>query len=180
MSETEKIIRFHIKNYPMMQPTDVVKLAFQSEFGGGHLIKDPEMSLMWIKKEIESLDASQLQEEPLLISIGNGIVRVNLAKLAENGITPEALNDCFVESAKKVKGSVDGLIAKLSVVTSMAKAGEFSFTYEEYMKYLEEYAASGYPMVSHSELYRNLYKPAYRVVKLEASSEKEFVKKIKR
>ncbi len=179
MNEMENIIRYHIKNYPMMQPTDVVKLVFQSEFGGGHLIKDPEMSLARIEQELESIKETAAPQEPLIVPIGNGIVRVNLFKLDENGITPKELNDFFVESAKKVKGNIEGLVRRLSVVTKMAKAGEFAFTYDEYVKYLEEYAAAGYPMISHSELYRELYKPAYRVVLCEETSEKAFVKYIK-
>ena len=37
----EDCILEHIKRYPEMEIQDVVKSFFQSEFGGGHMIKDP-------------------------------------------------------------------------------------------------------------------------------------------
>ena len=39
--------------------------------------------------------------------------------------------------------------------------------------YLEAYKEAGYPMVSHSEQYRQAYKPAYRIV-LESIFSKEY------
>jgi len=44
---------------------------------------------------------------------------------------------------------------------------------EELEAYLEEYKRAGYPMVSHSEQYRQAYKPAYRIV-LESIFSKEY------
>ena len=37
MEELERILREHAERYPLMQPTDAVKLIYQNEFGGGHL-----------------------------------------------------------------------------------------------------------------------------------------------
>ena len=39
MFELEAILKIHVKRYPLMQPTDAVKLIYQNEFGGGHLIR---------------------------------------------------------------------------------------------------------------------------------------------
>ena len=38
MEELKQILQEHAKRYPLMQPRDVVKLIYQNEFGGGHLI----------------------------------------------------------------------------------------------------------------------------------------------
>ena len=40
MFELERILRQHADSYPLLQPTDAVKLIYQNEFGGGHLIRD--------------------------------------------------------------------------------------------------------------------------------------------
>ena len=45
MEELEKILQDHAKRYPQMEPTDGVKLIYQNEFGGGHLIKDENACL---------------------------------------------------------------------------------------------------------------------------------------
>ena len=36
------ILKIHTSVYPEMQPQDAVKLIYQNEFGGGHLIKEKE------------------------------------------------------------------------------------------------------------------------------------------
>ena len=40
ISETEKLLRTHATQYPLSEPCDAVKLLYQNEFGGDHLI-DP-------------------------------------------------------------------------------------------------------------------------------------------
>ena len=45
----------HMERYPKMQVTDTVKLLYQSEFGGGHMIVNPAKSLEWIRKEWEEM-----------------------------------------------------------------------------------------------------------------------------
>ena len=82
MEELERILREQAKRYPLMQPTDAVKLIYQNEFGGGHLIWDEEACLNYLRREYADLEkdpSAQLYEE-----IGNGIVRVNLAAVKPN------------------------------------------------------------------------------------------------
>ena len=42
MEELEIILREHSRRYPEMQATDAVKLIYQNEFSGGHLIRDEQ------------------------------------------------------------------------------------------------------------------------------------------
>ena len=42
----------HGTRYPRMEPRDAVKLAYQSEFAGGHLIRDRRESLARLKTEL--------------------------------------------------------------------------------------------------------------------------------
>ena len=55
----KKILLAHLKQYPQMQLQDVVKLLYQSEFGGGHMITSPEKSLDR-KKSTKALSGSIL------------------------------------------------------------------------------------------------------------------------
>ena len=45
MEELKAILITLAKRYPLMQPTDAVKLIYQNEFGGGHLIRDEQAFL---------------------------------------------------------------------------------------------------------------------------------------
>ena len=63
--EIIEMLIIHQKRFPLMQPQDVVKLLYQNEFGGGHLISDANRSLMYLTKEYDSI---QLFEEGMELS----------------------------------------------------------------------------------------------------------------
>ena len=56
MEELKAILITHAKRYPLMQPTDAVKLIYQNEFGGGHLIRDEEICLNYLRQEYTSVE----------------------------------------------------------------------------------------------------------------------------
>ena len=159
MEELKQILIAHAKRYPLMQPVDAVKLIYQNEFGGGHLIRDEQACLRYLRREYDCIakDPNMLYCE----EIGNGIVRVNLA-----AVEPENLDQVgrdFIRSAAEHTGSMERFVQKLDVLRQVTQEGHFSFGMESLENYLQEYQEAGYPMVSHSAAYRNAYSPAYRI-----------------
>ena len=160
MEELEQILREHAKRYPLIQPCDAVKLIYQNEFGGGHLIRDEQACLNYLRREYDDLEkdpSAQLYE-----NIGNGIARVNLAAVKEEDL--EQLGKAFIDSAAKHKGTLDSFLNKLEVLHTLTTEGVFAFDLDALNTYLSEYEAAGYPAVSHSPEYREAYKPAYRII----------------
>ena len=157
----ESILLAHAARYPLMEPRDAVKLIYQNEFGGGHLIRDEESCLSYLRREYESVAQSPAD---LTEDIGNGLVRVHLAALDANGYTPDQLGRDFIRSAALHTGSRDRFLQKLELLRQMAETDLLPFSSEALGFYLTEYAAAGYPMVSHSDCYRAAYTPAYRIV----------------
>ena len=160
------ILLKHLGQYPNMQVTDAVKLLYQSEFGGGHMIANPAKSLNWIKTEWEQVQAGAEAgdgKRMILEEIGGGLCRVSLDALKE-GLAPETLNRWFVKTADRTVGSVERFEQKLEVLKELCGEGKTPFGPEALEAYLAEYRAKGYPPVSHSEGYREAYQPAYRVV----------------
>jgi len=160
MEELERILREHAKRYPLMQPTDAVKLIYQNEFGGGHLIRDEEACLNYLRREYAAVEKDPTA--PLYEDIGNGIIRVNLAAVKAEDL--ERLGRAFIDSAAKHKGTMDRFLNKLEVLRKLTTEGVFTFDVDALNAYLSEYKAVGYPAVSHSEQYRQAYTPAYRVI----------------
>lgn len=154
------ILLSHAMRYPAMEPTDAVKLLYQSEFGGGHLIRDEEAALNYLRREYN--DTVKDSAQPLTEIIGNGLVRVHLAALPEARL--EVLGQAFLESARIHRGTMEGFLRKLDVLRQVTAEGAFDFSSQALDAYLSDYAQAGYPMVSHSDSYRQLYHPAYRVV----------------
>ena len=160
MNPLEKVLRRHAAQYPDMKPGDAVKLIYQNEFGGGHLIRDEESCLGYLRGEYAALEKDA--NAPIAEEIGNGIVRVNLAAVKEEDL--EQLGQDFIASAVKHKGTLDSFLNKLEVLRKLAAEGVFTFDTNVLNAYLSEYEAAGYPAVSHSEQYRQAYKPSYRVI----------------
>jgi len=160
MEELRAILIAHAKRYPLMQPRDAVKLIYQNEFGGGHLIRDEEACLNYLHREYADLEKDPTA--PLYENIGNGIARVNLAAVKAEDL--ERLGRAFIDSATKHKGTMDRFLNKLEVLRKLANEGVFNFDTNALSSYLTEYKAAGYPAVSHSPEYRQAYNPAYRVI----------------
>ena len=162
METLSKILLSHAGRYPLMEPTDAVKLIYQNEFGGGHLIRDVDSCMNYLRREYESV--IQSSDAPLSEDIGNGMFRIYLNALDRSGYTVDQLGADFIRSANSRSGSLDSFIAKLEVLCQLTREGRMPFSAEVLDAYLETYRQAGYPMVSHSNTYRNAYAPAYRII----------------
>jgi len=162
MNDLAIILTQHALKYPLMEPADAVKLIYQNEFGSGHLISDKEACLNRLQNEYQTV--IQKTDIPFLEDIGNGMTRVKLAALDANGLTIEMLNDIFVASSENLNGTKESFLNKLNFLEKLTREGIFKFDNYSLKAYLKEYISLGCPPVSHSRIYRDAYKPAYRVI----------------
>lgn len=161
-TEYREVLRQHAMRYPAMQPQDAVKLAYQGAFGGGHLIKDETASLTLLRLErVESPADAALDA---FTPIGAGRARMELGSGALLGLSSPLLNRMFIVSANRPAGDAAFFESLLRILTDVAAEEVFPFQQQALTSYLALYRAKGYPMVSHSEPYRAVYRPRYRVV----------------
>lgn len=161
MEELRQILTDHAGKYPLMEPTDAVKLIYQNEFGAGHMIKDETTCMTYLFREYECVTKQESAE--IFEDIGNGLVRVHLSALKNNQL--ESLGRVFIHGAAQHRGTLERFIRKLEVLKALTAEGYFSFHSEQLQLYLKAYMDAGYPAVSHSEAYRRQYRPAYRVIR---------------
>lgn len=161
----KSILLTHAARYPLMEVRDAVKLVYQSEFGGGHMIPDEEKCRSFLQSEYDSV--LQNPRTPLLEEIGSNLYRVNLAALDAHGISAEELGTAFIQSANVHRGTMASFREKLSLLMELTTAGAMPFSIEALTDYLTIYEKAGFPPVSHSDTYRNAYFPAYRVIRRE-------------
>lgn len=165
----QQILSEHLKRYPAMTPNDLIKLVYQSEFGGGHLIADPSMALRRLKGEINTMQSGT--PAPAIESIGGGLARLHLQHLDALRLRPETVNGLFL-CVCEPRGTMEGLNAKLDLLPEVCPD----------MPGLDEaiagYRTIGCPAMSHSETYRAAYHPAYRLVPAEAARLLELFQKI--
>jgi hypothetical protein len=154
----------HGKQYPLMEPQDAVKLLYQHEFGGGHLVREPEKALEFLEQEWSGLREEEKRKYPSTEAIGNGYARLYLSAVEGESLCLSHICRMFIASSKEKRGSMEAFLRKLDGLPSLAEKGVFPFSSEAAEAYVKEYRAAGCPMVSHSQNYRKAYHPAYRVI----------------
>lgn len=149
--ETLALLERHRARYPGMTARDAIKLLYQREFGGGHMIADRSQSLQRLKEE--TLRVPPDGGASLFEEIGGGLARLNLA--AKCDLSLETVNAMFCHTAERVRGDSARFAQALDALSRYAPewAGEIA-----------AYREDGCPALSHSPEYRARYHPAYRVV----------------
>lgn len=158
----EEILLMHAHRYPLMEPQDAVKLVYQNEFGVGHLIADPDVFRN--RLETEFAGAVPLPGIPLTEPIGNGLIRVMLNAAESHRLQLTALAEACLVTAGAHRGKPEHFYEKLEVLRENCRKGFWNFPIGKLETFLKDYAIQGYPMVSHSAVYRSAYHPAYRVI----------------
>ena len=156
------ILLLHAKRYPAMKAQDGVKLCYQSEFGGGHMLPSREACEESILKE-RAAAISLSRESELLEPIGGGLSRLHLnAWWDANELRTETIAGLFLATSDK-RGTLQGFLEKVSILRELCRESKMPFSLAELEDYLEDYKNSGYPLCRHSEAYRQAYHPAYRL-----------------
>jgi hypothetical protein len=166
-----QLLDVHFKRYPRMEVTDVYKLLHQAAMGPEHAVQDAVSA----RTRLES-EAAQLGEgpsEPLadVISPDGSLARVHLRPYLAAGHALEALAEAFVRTARERTASPDKLAKFCACLGDLAAAGGMPQPKEAVEDYFTSIAERGYPVVHHSQAYRDAYRPAYRVVALECLPE---------
>jgi uridine kinase len=159
----------HFENYPQMQIQDMVKLIYQNEFAGGHMIKNEKDSLKHLCEEFSMVCNNQAKSEAesknLFEGIGNGLLRINLGALCNLNINLTTINKFFCNTANSIKGNLKSFENKLEIFKEYCRNGVLPYSLEEVYNYIYNYKRKGYLPLSHSEIFNELYKPSYRVIK---------------
>ena len=162
MTDIKVILCAHAARYPNMEPRDAVKLLYQATFGGGHILRDPEAAARFLSEERKSVEK---REKALTEEIGGGYHRVYLDSKAGEKLSDAVLTRAFVLSNQDIPDAKELFSERLEALTELTDAGRMPFSPDELRAYLQEYHKAGYPMVSHTDGYREAYHPAYRVMK---------------
>lgn len=162
----QQILLLQANQRPSWQLQDVYKLAFQAALGSEHAAPDETAARRWLEQEIASLGPgpADLTIEP--ISPDGRLARVNLRPYLAAGGSPDALLDAFLRTATTWLGDRDALCRYLAWVVDLAETGPLAFLLSEARSFFHNLAQSGFPPAHHSEIYRQTYSPAYRVVLL--------------
>jgi hypothetical protein len=128
-------------------------------------VRDTAMVRDWLYQEIVQLDTTADREARIeSLSPNDQLVRVHLRPYVRQGGDPEALLQAFIRTANEFKGEPAVLEHFWSVAATMCGEGRLPFSQREMDTFIAARREEGFPAVHHSEVYRQLYRPAYRVI----------------
>lgn len=151
------------RRYPELEPQDLLKALHQSVFGCGHFVTDAAAGLARLRAELAEAPCGGPDVEPL----DGGFCRVHLSAVKRTGLAPETLFRIFALSAEDPAGTRAELEEKLSVLLELAENGQLPFSADQIAAAIDDWRRAGYPACHHSEAFRAVYAPAYRVVRRE-------------
>lgn len=151
----ETVLAAHRARYPLMLPQDHAKLAYQSEFGPAHFSVDPVSVEEQLAREWENVPEEVSPAEPE--SIGNGLCRFPLRCGEGSEDAVRLLAKLFCLTAEHRAGNRAGLLRKLELLEALPDPGMAGW--------LDTYRRTGCPAVHHSERFRRVYHPHYRLLR---------------
>ena len=159
------LVREHLARRPAMALRDVYKLLYQGVKGPEHIISSPEAFTERLQIEWDSLDPAD--DDPLWESVhpGGELLRLNLRPFKAARGDLEALTAACLETGRRAWGTQTELQLAWGQWTATCRQKLWSGPVpEDVATFTCWLQANGFPAVHHSEGYRNLYRPAYRLV----------------
>lgn len=156
----------HYALYPQAQIQDFFKFIYQSEFGPGHLIKDPGANFAYLNKEVSDKadwDIPFREKNQLVDALGGNLCRIHL-DVVNHGLNLTTLQRLFEFSAKALRGTVEGYFDKLEILGALCASGELPFSMDEFEQMMDGVRLEPKLAIHHTETFRQSYFPAYRVV----------------
>ena len=157
--KTRLLLTEHSQRYPQLQVRDIFKFLYQSAFGCEHAVSSPEAAIARIAEEYRTVRGGGATVEPL----DGGFSRVPLSYL-DGGLAAETLGKLFVLSAQKRADGEVALLRKLACAKEFADEGLLPFSSEEFKAAAEQWETAGFAAVRHSDVFRETYRPSYRVI----------------
>ncbi len=158
--KTRQRLAEHYKNYPKLQIQDVFKFLHQSALGCEHIVSSLEKATEYIKEEY----GRGVAENNIFVEKLDGDYSRVYLSCMDYGVSAEALGEMLFLSAKKEIDGQSKLKKKLNIAEKMITENLLPFNIDEFREAVQKWEKEGFPAIHHSEIFREAYKPAYRVV----------------
>jgi hypothetical protein len=158
----------HLSRRPGMEVRDIYKLLYQSVRGPEHMITSPAAFTERLAAEWESLDLANSDPPWETIRTDGSLLRLNLRPFKSQGGNLEELVTSCLETARRLWGTQAELEQAWEGFTSACRDRSWpGMAVNDVKSFTSWLDINSYPAVHHSERYRSLYRPAYRLVAAE-------------
>jgi hypothetical protein len=162
-----QLLADHLRRYPQMELVDVYKLLHQAAMGPGHAIHNPTSARDRLEAEVAQLGEGP--DDPIAdpISPDGKLARIHLRPYLAAGHSVDVLFDAFVQTGRRHDAAPEKLVKFCACLGDLAATGGLPSPRDEVVRYFQGIAGRAYPAMHHSDGYRAVYRPAYRVVALD-------------
>lgn len=166
METAREVLLRHLGLYPEMQIEDCIKLLYQSFMGIEHLIEAREAFEEYLRQEraLPEVSSASFREPE---DIGQGRYRVYLSSLKK--FSDSAVTALCLTGTNLYEQHPKGLHVALDTLKQMVSEGVFAFPAADAMQKIEKYKEAGCLPISHSSLFKQIYRPHYRLIGKEAA-----------
>lgn len=156
------LVTSHLGRYPGMDMADALKLLQQATTGSEHAVDDSSTAVAWTQRELATMGEGPL--EPMVDTLGASgrFARVHLRPFHDAGGDPDLLTGAFIATSR-VHPDTALLACALNAATDAVPWDSVSWHTE-----VKRWRSQGYPAMHHSDAFTARYRPAYRVVQIEA------------
>ncbi|MBR0507602.1 MAG: hypothetical protein IJJ86_03240 [Clostridia bacterium] len=147
--EIEKRLCEHRLRYPAMEAEDAVKLVFQAMLGVGHLLSTRAAVEAYLAREMSGLAPDP--DEPLYEPLSPAWQRLNLRRAMAEGMTPADVAERMFAPQNGPRFTRRDVYA-LCLRLLPERADALGWILDDTL------------LPSHSQAYRDAYRPAYRVI----------------
>jgi hypothetical protein len=163
----ENLLLQEKKRFPRSEIQDYYKLIFQSVFGAGHLIKDPTSAIDYLTEEWNQIEGNKEVDWSYDISLTVPMIRLNLVKCKAENVPLLEITDLFLEGCQHFTNPLRVRFSRiLQLMCQVLTKPPFDFYENELSDQLPMDQQTDFPVLHHSVVYRELYKPHYRVIPL--------------
>ena len=158
---------YHQNKYPHMLLQDHVKRIHQMIFGPAHAHNQPSLDKVkqYMTSELHEMKPIACDDD--IIEIGNDFVRVDLGLVLKGQTSIELLSQAFLSSMNPeymVNEPVFAIENALNELEKMIENRQLPYDLNTSKGWLNHYRSLGYPAIHHTDTYRDLYHPHYRVI----------------
>lgn len=162
----DSVIKQHLQLYPEIQPADIYKMVYQGMLGPGHLGADPKMINKYICMELSEIEPDPDADLIENITPDSHFVRINLKKFLDMNLSVDGLAEVVLRSSGDTGNSKADFIHVWENIVHLVNNGKIAINKGAFNKFNRWAEENNYPVVHHSDVYFDLYLPAYRVVSL--------------
>lgn len=157
---TRSLLIKHFNQYPQLQLQDIFKYLYQSTFGCEHMVTSLSDIVGYIQKEYEN---AVFLQDSAVEKLDGEYSRVHLSVLNQ-GLNAQTLAKLFYLSAKKEENGKAALESRLEVLKELVSEGILPFPADVFEKELAKWKENACQAVHHSDIFRDVYRPSYRVI----------------